>query len=106
MGIATGVVMSDTAVWIRDHLQTVLEAEAVEVLDESGRHVGHAGAGGGGHYRVTVVSLQFDGKTMLQQHRLVYAALAEAMPDRIHALAIDTYTPAAWSTRSKTKMLP
>ncbi len=98
--------MSDTAVWIRAQLQAALEANVVEVLDESGRHVGHVGAGGGGHYRVTVVSPQFEGKTMLQQHRLVYSALAEAMPDRIHALAIDAYTPAVWGTRSRTKMLP
>lgn len=98
--------MSDTAVWIQVQLQAALAADVVKVLDESGRHVGHAGAGGGGHYRVTVVSPQFEGKTMLQQHRLVYAALAEAMPDRIHALAIDAYTPAVWDTRSSTKMLP
>jgi stress-induced morphogen len=50
--------------------------------------------GGGDHYQVTVVSSQFAGKRLVQQHQLVYGALRQAMStEAIHALALKTYTP-------------
>ena len=50
--------------------------------------------GGGDHYQVTVVSSQFEGKRLVQQHQLVYSALNEAMSsEAIHALALKTSTP-------------
>ncbi len=50
--------------------------------------------GGGDHYQVTVVSSQFEGKGLVQQHQLVYAALKQAMStEAIHALALKTSTP-------------
>ncbi|MBE9006056.1 BolA family transcriptional regulator [Fortiea sp. LEGE XX443] len=50
--------------------------------------------GGGDHYQVTVVSSQFAGKGLVQQHQLVYAALQQAMStEAIHALAVKTQTP-------------
>lgn len=53
--------------------------------------------GGGDHYQVTVVSSQFAGKGLVQQHQLVYGALKSAMSsEAIHALALKTYTPEAW----------
>lgn len=53
--------------------------------------------GGGDHYQVTVVSSQFAGKGLVQQHQLVYGALRQAMStEAIHALALKTYTPEAW----------
>jgi stress-induced morphogen len=53
--------------------------------------------GGGDHYQVTVVSSQFAGKGLVQQHQLIYSALQEAMnTEAIHALALKTYTPEAW----------
>ena len=53
--------------------------------------------GGGDHYQVMVVSSQFAGKRLVQQHQLVYGALQQAMStEAIHALAIKTYTPEAW----------
>ena len=53
--------------------------------------------GGGDHYQVTVVSSQFDGKGLVQQHQLIYGALQQAMSsEAIHALALKTYTPQAW----------
>ncbi|HEY9878689.1 MAG TPA: BolA family transcriptional regulator [Leptolyngbyaceae cyanobacterium] len=58
--------------------------------------------GGGDHYQVTVVSSQFEGRSLVQQHQLVYGAVREAMSsEAIHALALKTYTPNAWTaTRS------
>jgi len=55
--------------------------------------------GGGDHYQVTVISADFAGKPLVQQHQLVYGALQEAMStEAIHALALKTYTPEAWMT--------
>jgi BolA protein len=72
----------------------VLEPESLEIFDESGKHVGHEGArGGGGHYAVTIVSRQFSGKPAQARHRMVYQALGTLMKKEIHALAIKAYAP-------------
>jgi stress-induced morphogen len=49
------------------------------------------------HWEARVVSQAFAGKTLIEQHQLVYRALGEAMSGPIHALALKTYTPEAWS---------
>jgi acid stress-induced BolA-like protein IbaG/YrbA len=55
--------------------------------------------GGGDHYQVTVISSQFEGKGLVQQHQLVYSAVRQAMSsEAIHALALKTYTPQDWET--------
>lgn len=57
--------------------------------------------GGGDHYQVTVVSSEFAGRSLVQQHQLVYGAVREAMSsEAIHALALKTYTPEAWSAQA------
>ncbi|MGJ5675341.1 MAG: BolA family protein [Nostochopsis sp.] len=57
--------------------------------------------GGGDHYQVTVVSSQFAGKGLVQQHQLIYRALGQAMSsEAIHALALKTYTPEAFASNS------
>jgi BolA protein len=72
----------------------VLAPESLEILDESGAHIGHEGAkGGGGHYRVVVVSRQFAGKPVQLRHRMVYDALGALMKKEIHALAIKAVAP-------------
>ncbi len=71
-----------------------LEPELLEIYDESGEHVGHAGAqAGGGHYQVLIVSRRFEGQSRLSRHRLVYEALSAMMQTQIHALAITALTP-------------
>ncbi len=53
--------------------------------------------GGGDHYQAIVVSSDFEGKSRVKQHQLVYSTLKEAMAtEAIHALALKTYTPAEW----------
>lgn len=49
------------------------------------------------HYQARIVSAAFEGRSMVEQHQLVYAALGTAMHGPIHALALKTYTPAAWA---------
>lgn len=58
--------------------------------------------GGGDHYQVTVVSSQFEGKGLVQQHQLIYGALRQAMSsEAIHALALKTFTPQDWQLVSQ-----
>jgi BolA protein len=59
----------------------------LQVVDESYKHAGHAGASQGGHYQVTIVSQSFEGKKLLESHRMVYQAL-DPIKSSIHALAI------------------
>jgi len=78
---------------IRERL-SALEPQSVELLDESGRHVGHAGAAAGGsHFKLVIVSPRFAGLDKLERHRMVYAALGPLMQREIHALAIQALAP-------------
>jgi BolA protein len=71
-----------------------LNPESLEILDESGKHVGHEGAkSGGGHFQLVIVSRAFDGKPPQARHRMVYEALGPLMHKEIHALAIRAYAP-------------
>jgi BolA family transcriptional regulator, general stress-responsive regulator len=71
-----------------EHILTETFApDFLEVVDESHKHVGHAGASQGGHYQVTIVSRSFEGKKLLESHRMIYQAL-EPVKSSIHALAI------------------
>jgi BolA family transcriptional regulator, general stress-responsive regulator len=78
---------------IREKLAS-LAPEALSIENESARHAGHEGAkGGGGHYRVVVVSPRFAGQPLQARHRMVYDALGPLMRKEIHALALTAYAP-------------
>jgi BolA protein len=78
---------------IREKL-SALAPESVSIEDESAQHAGHEGArGGGGHYRLVVVSQRFAGQPLQARHRMVYDALGALMHREIHALAIEAYAP-------------
>ena len=81
-----------TAAAIEQRLRDRLTPSALAVLDESADHAGHAGANGTGfgtHFRVRIASTQFDGRSRVQRHRLVYDALQDFMDQGLHALAIE-----------------
>ena len=79
---------------IRQRLTGALQPETLEIIDESAKHAGHAGArGGGGHFVVDIVASAFAGKSLIQRHRLIYDALGDAMQSEIHALSIQARTP-------------
>jgi BolA protein len=80
---------------IRSRLMNALTPLQLEISDESAAHAGHAGAqGGGGHYRVHLVSERFVGLARVARHRLVYDALQDLMQRDVHALALSLVTPA------------
>lgn len=86
---------------IKSTLEDRLEAERIEIIDDSAAHAGHLGAqGGGGHYRVLVVSERFEGLSRVAAQRLVYQALGELMTTDIHALEMRTLTPEQWAAIS------
>ena len=73
---------------IRTTLEKALPGSTIEMQDLTG---------GGDHWQVFIVSPAFEGKGLVEQHRMVNDALKEEMGDqRIHALALKTYTPAQW----------
>ena len=83
----------DRVAAIRDRLQQALLPAQLEIRDDSYQHVGHAGHGGAGHFSVLVVSDRFRGRNLVQRHQLVYQAVADLMPQEIHALSINSHTP-------------
>lgn len=78
---------------LRAALERALAPRLLEILDDSARHAGHAGAAAGGHFRVTVVAEVFRGRTQLERHRLVYEAVAPLMQHGVHALNIVARAP-------------
>lgn len=81
---------------MRQRLAEAFVPDELEVIDDSHRHVGHAGAREGkGHFTVRIASASFAGMSPLARHRAVYAALGEMMQDDIHALSIEAVVPPA-----------
>ena len=80
---------------IREKLDRALQPTRLEVVNESHLHAGHRSSPGTGesHFRVLIVSPLFTGKSRLERHRLVNAALAAELAGRIHALAVEVYAP-------------
>ena len=80
---------------IRAALISALAPTQLDLIDQSHKHRGHAGARDGrGHFALRIVSAAFAGQPALARHRLVYAALGALMQSDIHALSIEGLTPA------------
>ena len=80
---------------MRALLEQAFAPTTLDLVDDSHRHAGHAGARDGrGHFGVDIVSEAFAGLAPLARHRAVYAALGDMMATDIHALTIRARTPA------------
>ena len=77
---------------IKQRLQA-LEPLDLSIQDDSAMHAGHAGNQGGGHFSLSLCSAHFSGKSQIMRHRLVYAQLADLIPNKIHALSINAIAP-------------
>jgi BolA protein len=82
-----------SAAQIRQALEAALQPASLEVIDDSHLHAGHAGAREGRHFTVRIASARFAGLSRIAQHRLVYDALRDLIPQGIHALAIEATIP-------------
>ena len=75
-------------------LRDAFQPLALDVVDDSHKHRGHAGAADGrSHFSVRVVSVAFGGLRPIARHRLIYEALGTMMATDIHALAIEALAP-------------
>ena len=81
---------------IREKLTAAFAPKELIVEDESAKHAGHSGARPGGetHFNVRIVSETFEGVSRVERQRRVYAALADEMKGRVHALSLTTLTSA------------
>jgi BolA family transcriptional regulator, general stress-responsive regulator len=79
---------------LRSTLEQAFGPTVLEIMDDSAAHAGHAGSRGGGHYRVKIVAQAFRGRSPLERHRLVYAAVAPLLSGgSVHALNIVARAP-------------
>ena len=82
---------------IAARLRDALAPTHLEIVDDSGKHVGHAGAAGGGsHFSCVIVAESFRGLSPVERHRAVYAALGDLLKHEVHALALRTASPEEW----------
>jgi BolA protein len=86
---------SDTRIEkLESRLQEALAPMQLEIIDETAKHAGHAGAAsGGGHYILHIVASAFQDKSPIQRHRLVFDAVGDMMHTDIHALSIQAKAP-------------
>ena len=80
---------------LREKLMVELEPIRLDIVNESHMHAGHRSSPdtGESHFRVLVVSPKFAGKSRVERHRMVNAAVAELLRSRVHALAIRALAP-------------
>ena len=76
-------------------LRQAFSPAGLEIIDDSARHAGHAGAAPGGqtHYTVVMVAAAFEGMSRVERSRAVHAALADEFAGGLHALALTLRTP-------------
>ena len=80
---------------ITNKLRETFSPESLDVIDESHLHEGHSGhrPGGETHFRIYIVSPDFQGKSRIERHRMINAALATELAGPVHALAIKAQAP-------------
>lgn len=88
---------------IREQIKAGFAPSRLELIDESARHVGHAGARpeGESHFKVTIVADAFAGKSRIERHRMVFHALDNLIRSDIHALSVTALTPEEDAARQR-----
>ena len=84
---------------IGSKLRSSLPAVHLDVINES--HLHNVPPGSESHFKVVLVSDEFEGRMPVKRHQMVYKILCEEMQNDIHALALHTYTPEEWQTRQE-----
>jgi acid stress-induced BolA-like protein IbaG/YrbA len=84
----------------KDYIIKWMDPEEIKVLIENGLPSSTVAVRGDGtHFEAIVVSRDFEGKSLIEQHQIVYSALGEAMKEQIHAISLKTYTPHQWERK-------
>ena len=80
-----------------------MQAQELQHIIAAGLNCQHLEVDGDGrHWSAVIVSPEFEGKRLIQRHKLVYATLGQRMhTDEVHALSMKTYTPAEWAAQSQ-----
>lgn len=80
---------------MKEKLNFALSPETLEVIDQSDMHAGHAGSRpeGESHFFIKITSAAFEGKTLVQRHRMVNQVISEELANHVHAMALETKAP-------------
>ena len=83
---------------IKEKIEKDFKPEHFEIINQSDKHIGHAGHDGSGesHFKLIVVSRVFCGYNRIQRHRMVNKALETLLPSKIHALSLSLHTPSEY----------
>jgi BolA protein len=84
---------------IEEKIESSLNPKHLEVINESGNH--NVPPGSESHFKITVVSDEFDGKMLIARHRIINQLLANELAGGVHALSMHTYTPGEWSDKNE-----
>ena len=87
---------------IETKLREGLQLAHLEVVNESSQH--NVAPGSESHFKVVAVAAQFDGRNLVQRHRIVYGLLSEEMRGQVHALALHTYSEQDWASANAQTM--
>lgn len=94
--LVNGIVLGSRGRRIKERLEKELRAVALEIEDISYQHAGHSGVKGSDgetHFNVKVVSEEFEGKSLVKRHRMIYSLLQDELQSGLHALSIVANTP-------------
>jgi len=75
---------------VKQKIEQALPGSHVEIIDQSQMHMLHQESGGAAHLKVIIGYKGFEGKTMLEQHQMIYELLKEELKEKIHALQLET----------------
>ena len=84
---------------LRNKLTSSLALEHIEIINES--HLHNTPPGSESHFKAILVSHEFNQKMPVKRHQMIYCLLADEMQNKIHALALHTYTPEEWQNRAE-----
>ena len=88
----------NTQLKIEKKLRTYFNVHVLNIIDESHKHVNHKKDTNGGHFKLLIVSNDFDNISLIKRHQLIYSILNEEMK-KIHAIAIHPFTPEEWKEK-------
>ena len=77
---------------IKNKIKDQINISEIEIIDQSADHANHPGNSGGGHYKALIISNDFNDKTLVERHQMIYKALGELMTNEIHAFSMKTMT--------------